>query len=438
MDEPRRRALRLTYRDAFVTVLCFYTFLHIIVIAQTSMWAWAPNDFVMQWMIGFCEQFQEHGIFNVWTPYPQGTNIIYYSIYSLASLGPWRDFLFWVYYKLLMHVIPNILTLYLIHRMGRSLGDDRLAFLASMFYVFSFATYFYGLLTNFVYDPLPVLITTLGLYLLINRRSKLSALVLGLGAGVKLFPLLLFPIGLKFLRGRERVNFAVIFPLTVCAIFLPFASANLPAFLSTYYWQNGRPPWETLFSYVLAATDAPFEYDQPYYRDYFSDHAGWLFWGITPDPAVLVNQVPPQPLRWWNVVSLIGFIAMFALFIPSVVEGETDVIRWGSYLFISFFLWNIGWSPQYELFIIPLLLYTFRRVEKSAVAICVLQACVALEYALSPPEVVEALGIAAKISFGLIRYGLFVYTIAWMVLTRAVRFSFVDRQILIRLKSKVF
>ncbi|HID91178.1 TPA: DUF2029 domain-containing protein [Candidatus Bathyarchaeota archaeon] len=414
---------RLTYRDAFATVLTFYAFLHVAVVAGTRMWEWAPADPCVRWMISFCSQIHEHGIFNVWTPYPQGANVLYYGLFLLARLGPWLDFLFWVYYKAAIHTIPNVLTLYLIYRIGRVIGDHRSAFMASMFYAFSFSTYFYGLITNFVYDPLPVLLTVLGLYLLLVRKPMKSAVVLGLGTWVKLFPIFLFMVGLKFFKGRDRRTFALTFSLMTSLCFLPFLLANPSIFLSTYYWQSGRPPWETVYSYILALIDEPFAYDEPYYQDYFMEHTGWLFWGITPNPAILAEPIPPRPLGWWNIVSLLGFLLMFSRFVPAKINDGSKVIGWGAYLLISFFFWNIGWSPQYELFVIPLLLFMFERVERATTIVYPLQGCVALEYALSKPTVIQAPGMAAaKIFFGFIRYAIFVYVIVYLLRRR-----FVDR-----------
>lgn len=412
MDEPKE-SLRLTYRDAFLAITIFFVFLQVIVIVQSRMWEWALTDQVVSWMIEFCELFQKHGLSNVWTPYPQGTNLVLYLLYWIASLGPLGNLLFWALYKSFIHVIPNVLTLYLIYLIGKELGSERLAFFASMFYAFSFAPHLYGLYTNFVYDPFPVFLTVLGLYLLLKRRITTSAIVIGFATVVKLFPVLIFPIALKFLKGEERKRFAVPYIAVIGLVLLPFVILNFPVFMSTYYWQNGRPPWETAYGYILAVSGAPFTYDQPYYQDYFNTNTGWLFWGITPNPATLTTPVPPQPTNWWNVISLVGFLVMFTQLIPATVESRDHVVKWSSYMFTSFFIWNIGWSPQYELFLIPLFLLSFGdRVKKAAVIVYLLQIVVTLEYLLSQFAVSGVVGAApAKMLFGLLRYGIFAYVI---------------------------
>ncbi|MFQ6085282.1 MAG: hypothetical protein ACE5OY_03330 [Candidatus Bathyarchaeia archaeon] len=412
MDEPNE-GLRLTYRDAFVVLLVFNAFLHAFVIYETAMWTWAPGDDIMRWTIEFCELFREKGLTNVWTPYPQGANLIYHLLFSLASLGPWRDMLFWMLWKIFLHIIPDVLTLLTIYLIGRELAGERIAFLASMYFTFSFAPYLYGLLTNFVYDPFPVFLTVLGLYLLIRRKLIGSAVVIGIGTAVKLFPASLLIVGLRLFKGRRRIRFAITSLMLTSVILLPFAIANPPIFVSTYHWQSGRPPWETLYSYVLAAIDAPFSFDQPYYRDYFASNSGWLFWGITPNPNTLTTPIPPQPTRWWNVTSLLGFALMLSpLLLASVRESE-EIIGWVTYVFLAFFLWNIGWSPQYELFVIPLLLYSYgNRIHRAGAVSYLLQGTVLLEYSLSPPGVIQVGGVASfKILFGLLRYSIFAFTL---------------------------
>ena len=62
-----------------------------------------------------------------------------------------------------------------------------------------------------------------------------------------------------------------------------------------------------------------------------------------------------------------------------------SIVRWSLFALSSFFLFSIGWSPQYELFLVPLILLAFDDPLVGAAAALALQVVTFLDYPLLLP-----------------------------------------------------
>ncbi|MHA1928781.1 MAG: glycosyltransferase 87 family protein, partial [Candidatus Thorarchaeota archaeon] len=73
------------------------------------------------------------------------------------------------------------------------------------------------------FEPLVILLTLLSFWFLFEGRSRLSALSLALAVAAKVYPIVLFPIFVVYLKDwRERLEYTVIAAVTGIATFLPF------------------------------------------------------------------------------------------------------------------------------------------------------------------------------------------------------------------------
>jgi hypothetical protein len=108
----------------------------------------------------------------------------------------------------------------------------------------------------------------------------------------------------EFLSWKSRVTTASVSVVSMAVIMLPFAVGNYQIFMSSFNWQNGRPPWGTVYAFIMWVLNKPFPTD-PIYNDYSGINASdWGWTGITPIPSIMTTPVPDYNL-WYNWVSML-------------------------------------------------------------------------------------------------------------------------------------
>lgn len=148
---------------------------------------------------------------------------------------------------------------------------------------------------------------------------------------------------------------------------------------------------------------------------------GWVFTGITPPATVLQTPVPSGPPRWENAASLVLTIVALGLGLlvarTSRHESPRAVVRWSLFALCSVFIFAIGWSPQYELYLIPLMLLAFEDPMIGAAAALALQAVTFLDYPLLLPWAYFYGGAAVWLEWGavLARYVILGWLCVWIV-----------------------
>jgi len=347
----------------------------------------------LEWLTQVTSLTAARGVWNVWTPYPQGTQLLILALQAVAStLAPlvnsdiWSSYtLFRLGFQAVFLAGPAILSVWLIAQTARPFGRST-ATIAALTLALSFALLYYGAATVYVTDGLPAMLTIAGIFAVVRGRFTVAGLAIGLGTALKLFPILLLPALLVVLPRRAVIRVAAAALIVVALVFVPFAIANPPIFLSPLNWQSSRPPWETWFAFVDWVSAAPHDFPQPYFQDASVGSAyGWVFTGITPVVSVLQTPVPAGPVRWENLVSIIGTLAALAL-LGLARRSSTDiarsVVRWYVFALSAFFIFAIGWSPQYELYLLPLILLTFEDPMLGAMTALALQALTFVDYPL--------------------------------------------------------
>jgi hypothetical protein len=388
----------------------------------------------LEWLSQVTSLAATRGIWNIWTPYPQGTQAAIVGLQALAGgLGArvasdvWTAYTFFrLGFEAVFLVVPAILSVWLVAAAGRPFGRSTVT-IAALTLALSFGIIYYGAATVYVTDLLPVALTIAGVLAVLRGRLVLAGVAIGLGGALKLFPLvLLLPMLVLFPpKGALRVCGTAV--AVVVLIFLPFAVFNPSMFASPFNWQSSRPPWETWFAFVNWLTGAPHDFPQAYFQDASVGSAyGWVYTGITPPASVLQSPVPPGPMRWENVTSLV--LSGFSLAVIAVVaarrRGSTSArafVRWCLFALCSFFLFSIGWSPQYELYLIPLILLAFDNPLVGAAAALALQAVTFADYPLLLPWAYFYGGSAVWLEWGavLARYVILGWLCVWALRSEA-------------------
>lgn len=186
--------------------------------------------------------------------------------------------------------------------------------------------------TNF--DALAVAAATAGLLAVARGRPVLAGILIGLGGGAKLYPLLLLlPIVLVGVRRRQvgpAVRTTAVALATTVAVNLPIALLFTPGWLEFFRLNTSRSADPDTLYFVLS---------------YFT---GWAGFG-----GQLGDGQTPTLL---NVVSLAVFLACCVGVVVLAMRAPRPP-RLASLCFLVvavFLLFNKVWSPQYSLWLIPL------------------------------------------------------------------------------------
>ncbi len=194
------------------------------------------------------------------------------------------------------------------------------------------------------FDPLAVLAMLAGLFLLLDGRGRRSALALGLGGLTKFFPLLILPGAWKWLPRRTAVQ-AVAISLGMLIAMIGLLWINNPEMTrSSLSSQASKGSWET----VWALIDGNLQ----------TGNLGPELERLDPQAAFQLRGEPAQIAPW---ATLIGFAALgLAIFLTVEVTDPFHVTAFSGVTWGLFLLWSPGWSPQWVLYLLPLILLTFR------------------------------------------------------------------------------
>jgi hypothetical protein len=290
-----------------------------------------------------------------------------------------------------------------------------------------------------VTDPLAVALTVLGVWFFARQRSPWAGLALGLGAALKLIPIVLVVPAMVLIGSwKPRLRLALIAGAVLACTLVPFALANSDMFMSPFRWQTGRPAWESWYAFANWLVGTPHEYTSPAFEDLGLVHAfGWVFWGITPPLSSLLSPVQASAPRWDNVVSVVGTLVSLAAVLSAKSSGPKAMIRWSMYALAVTFFWSIGWSPQYELYIVPLAALAFDTPLVAIGAVFLVQILTFLEYPLLLPWAYFYGGSAVWLAWGstLARYLVLGWLAVYVLLTEASIESLAARLTALRLPS---
>lgn len=373
--------LRTTIRDLVVLTTLLLIFSLVIVSLRGLI-----DVVFMQWLMTVSEQISTYGIANVWTPYPQLMNVILYGIYTVSG---GNIYLFWTVFKSL-NIAANSIIMICIYLTATEVYERTMGRWLAIVFIFLFTPAYYTVLVECVYDPIPVALMMFSVYFLIKDKFLLSAGLAGVGGGIKLFPLAVLAVLVKYqYNRREFVNMGkslLVGSLGLVPLLVLFA-LNPPIFLSTYAWQMGRPPSETVYGFALWIADVPYSVDLNYYADVAQEFTSYLKVGITPYPEIMLNPVPFQSTSSWvmtaqTMVMLFGALLMVYVFFRIQVNNKKQMLTFTLFFVCAFVILLRQYAPQYLIWIIPLLLL-WKPGRISELATIGLVALTTLEYPLS-------------------------------------------------------
>lgn len=279
-----------------------------------------------------------------WYEFPPLFPYLNIAVYTLAS-QQLKNYILLLALVLLLAECGN---LYLLYRLALRLYGRNRATTIAWIYTGLFTPIFFWL-GNF--DALTTFFILLALYSLFNQRTKLLAIALGLGAMIKFLPVILLATIWRYKGLKAAIAYGLAVLLISLIIFGPFALFNPTMTFASLQAQARKSSYQT----VWAILD----------NNLTTGNFGPLTDHFDPLKATQPVNHPARIPTWLTLIPF-GLLGLFLLTRPQTASsGNFEAMIFTTLTFIIFFLWSQGWSPQWQTFLIPLLLLSFP--EKRAV-----------------------------------------------------------------------
>ncbi|MEL7563173.1 hypothetical protein [Dehalogenimonas sp. 4OHTPN] len=315
-----------------------------------------PANWFTDWLSGVFKLMDQHGFLNVWSGQSPGTHYLYYLLWKPAQAlgsGSSVEIIFSVLWYFLSMGAVFLGIFYFYKIVERMIGPNQALILGLVYTILVITFKWYT-----VVDSIPLTAFLGAVYFVLKGSPTTGGLMLGIGSVIKPFGMLLIPVVLKseFLSKKAKILFIGLSTATFSLLFLPFVIGNFRVFLSSFNWQAGRPPWETVYALIQKLLDKPIPQDV-----FFQDYSGvaqrdWGWTGITPDHSVMTMIVPDYS-HWYSLVFVILMAVIMGGFIYSKNIRTENQFIWGLLFALGgYFTVFYGWSANFFYWLIPFLL----------------------------------------------------------------------------------
>ena len=272
-----------------------------------------------------------------WSEYPPVFPFLSVGIYQLSRLfgGTYHAFVYLMGLVMLGFDTGNLLLLL---RLARRLRGEATAERLGWVYSILFIPLIY---TWWGFDTITTFFLLLALETLLSGQEWASAAAAAVGTLVKAMPLLILPLVVRTRPQRRWLLYGSVVVAMIGAALLPLIAAGGSVALASLRFPLARPSWET----VWALLD------------------GNLTTGLLGSPAdhfdlgkALAPDGNPARVPEWIRLGAFGLLYLF-LFRKADLKGRPRrQVAFLALTLVVFFLWSKGWSPQWQLFLFPLLL----------------------------------------------------------------------------------
>jgi hypothetical protein len=274
---------------------------------------------------------------DAWSEYPPLFPFLNKLIYFLSR----GDFFLFLFISAILFSLAGALVILIHALIAHRLYDQKEASIRNII--------FFGLLaplpyTWWYFDLIPVLFMLLGILFLLENKSVKAGLALGLGILTKWFPVFALVAAGRLLPRRKALQTILIALgcalLVFGALYLispQMTGASLKALVN-------RNSYETLWALI----DGNMHTGEVFLME---EHA---------DPASLdAPRGNPPVIPSWVTLLIFGALGLWCIFRVKH-DDPRNMIAVTGITTVIFFLWCSGWSPQWILFLLPLITLSFK------------------------------------------------------------------------------
>ncbi len=272
-----------------------------------------------------------------WSEYPPIFPFLSVAIYQFVHLfrGGYGAY---TYLMGLVMLTFNTGNLVLFVRLARRLHGDEAAVRLGWVYSLLFVPLIY---TWWNFDALTVFSCLLALDLLFNGHERWSAAVTGIGGMVKLMPLLIFPAVARTRPWRRWLAYGLVTAAVIGIVAAPLLILGGPMALASFRAPMSWSSWSTAWALLdgnlrtglLGGTDIHFDL-----------------------PSATKPVGNPSLVPEWIKLAAFGILYTVIFWQAQVRQDLRRLVALVGATFVTFFLWNKGWSPQWQVLLFPLVL----------------------------------------------------------------------------------
>jgi hypothetical protein len=282
-----------------------------------------------------------------WVEFPPIFPFLSSLLYRLAGI---REHIY-VYSLVIILSLVQALTIYVFIKLCELTHEG----ITSVWRIFMYTLLTVGLAYGWWYfDPLAVLFTLLGIYYIITGRDTRAGIALAAGILVKIFPLLVIPAVWRFRSLKRSLKITLIAIGLSALIYIGLyviSPANTTASLGS---QLHKGSWETIWALI----------DGNYNTGNFGPLQERL------DPVFAFDLQGKSALLSPSITLILFVLVGIWLFYRARLERPVTLIAFIGLTWCIFLFWSPGWSPQWVLYLIPLILLTLE--ERDAILITII------------------------------------------------------------------
>jgi hypothetical protein len=260
-------------------------------------------------------------------------------------------------------------------------GRDKAIWLGWVYALLSLPLFFW----LYAHQGVVVFFIMLSIFWFITKKYPASAIALGLGVAAKLVPIVILPPVVKFLWPRYRK--VLLYSLLVLLV---FALTYLPILI------NGGASWVVASFKALSRVGSYGTIWAIFDGNWGPGTYGPLDTRLDISQAEVV-QANPSILPGWIVLLVFALFYAWFYFRPNDVTDPKHFIWFTTLTWIIFYLYIKGWSPQWAVMLVPLLLLSFPN-HLGLTLTLLLTSIVFLEWPLN--AVIEARSLSVIIIIG--------------------------------------
>lgn len=268
-----------------------------------------------------------------WVEYPPIFPLLSRSIFLLTG---GKEHVF-VYTTAIMFSLVQALNIYLFSCLVKKSSSMDEWGLRAGFYGFLLIGLFYGWT---YFDCLGVMFLLLSIHLALKKRNLPAGAAMGLGALLKWFPVLVFPAHFKWLKPKKAFQAGLMMVGMILIVWGAFYIVSPDFTTASLVSQGAKGSWETVWALVDGNWGTG---NFPAGVDRFDPLAAGLPAGNSPRIS---------PYLTLPFFLLIGIVVMW----KAEIDTEQKFVAFTGFTFVLFLLWSPGYSPQWMLYLLPLIL----------------------------------------------------------------------------------